>query len=269
MTMVAVSTKKRKCRSKAAVYKQKERNFHEWTSHLHVLRTNSEKLPPHNGKIYTFSENVMLIRAIVGSLERRINEKTNISWTSIDTEIGQTFHVSRDHITWLRELFLYHGTIVPQEVSKSGRFCDGSSPNEKKKLHPCAIQEISNYVCNVHSRGGTVNATKVNGMLMDKYGFSVHRTTISRLLSRLGFTWTPMKFKPRTFAAHRHEALRNFLIKLDAYVKELRNGNERELVFVFTDESFIHQNHKKSKSYLSSKEKKTELIKERKAKDVD
>lgn len=83
-------------------------------------------------------------------------------------------------------------------------------------------------------------------------------------MAKLGLSWAPMKHKPRTFAAHRHEHLPNFLIKLNSSTKEINKGNRRELLFVFTDESYIHQNHQLGKTYLSKREQKEGVDKKEK-----
>ena len=86
-------------------------------------------------------------------------------------------------------------------------------------------------------------------------------------MTKLGLSWAPVKHKPRMFAAHRHEHLRNFLIKLNSYTKEINEGNRFELLFVFTDESYIHQNHQLGKTYLSKRQQKEGVDKKRKARD--
>ena len=152
------------------------------------------------------------------------------------------FHVRLSHITWLRQQFTYEGTIVEKKTSKRG--CDvGSTNNKSTKVNEEAIKAIASYVDLIHSQGGSVNSTIINGMLRDKFAFDVHQTTISHIMTKLGLSWAPIKHKPRTFAAHRHGHLRNFLIKLNSYTKEINEGNSRELLFVYTDESYIHQNH--------------------------
>ena len=47
------------------------------------------------------------------------------------------------------------------------------------------------------------------------------------------------------------EILHNFLVDLDTYIKKIESGNEEGLIFVFMDESYIHQNHCMNKTYLS------------------
>ena len=154
---------------------------------------------------------------------------------------------------------------LQKKTSKRG--CDvGSTNNKSTKVNEEAIKAIASYVDLIHSQGGSVNSTIINGMLCDKFAFDVHQTTISRIMTKLGLSWAPIKHKPRTFAAHRHEHLRNFLIKLDSYTKEINEGNSRELLFVYTDESYIHQNHQMGKTYLNKHEQKEGVDKKKKSK---
>ena len=262
----ATKTKKRKCRSKAAIYKRNERESKKWQSELDVLLFHCKKLKRHNGKLYTPEENALFVRAIVACLDRHVRAGDSISWTGIDLEISGMFHVSVLHITWLRQTFLREGKLVDQEASKRG--CGvGSSKNKATKVNEAAVKEIAKYVDTLHSKCSTVTLTKINAMLRDTFGVEVHQSTISRIMTRLGLSWAPIKYKPRTFAAHRHEHLRNYLIKLDAYTKEIKDGNKRELMFVFTDESYIHQNHQGGKTYLSQTQQKEGIDKKKKVKD--
>ena len=114
-TTVANNNKKRKCRSKAAIYKRNEREFNRWQSELVVLQSHCNRIKPHNGKIYSPEENSLLIRAIVATLERRLKEKSTISWTCIEQEIANVFHVRLSHITWLQQQITYEGTIVEKK----------------------------------------------------------------------------------------------------------------------------------------------------------
>ena len=103
--------KKRNSISKAATYKHNQRELQQWTSELLVLKSSCKNLCSHNGKIYTLQENILLICAIVGCLERRLKDGSTITWTSIDREVSSVFHVSLSHIVWLRELFINEGKI--------------------------------------------------------------------------------------------------------------------------------------------------------------
>ena len=45
------------------------------------------------------------------------------------------------------------------------------------------------------------------------------------------------------------------MVQLDEYLKHIKAGNEDNLKFVFTDESYIHQNHQIKNSYLNKDER--------------
>jgi hypothetical protein len=54
----------------------------------------------------------------------------------------------------------------------------------------------------------------------------------------------------RTLGSFRLKAIREFLISLDKYMHAIENGNQDGLVFVFTDESYVHNTHALDHSYL-------------------
>ena len=259
----ARSSKKRKSESAAAVKKRKEREQSKWESEVKVFDLHVKKLKHQKGQVYSRDKNEMLIKALNAYLKRRLDanknlnyvDKTSIWWTSVDYEVPHDFGVGIKHVMWLRQTFIENGEIINKETDKRG--CPvGSMNNWSTKINKDALKEIAKYVDELHSKHTTVNCTKVSEMLMDKLSLTVHKTTIHCAMEKLGLTWAPIKFKPRTFAAHRHEHLRNFLISLDRYTKEINNGNERGLVFVYTDESYIHQNNQSKCTYLSDKQRK-------------
>ena len=136
----ARGNKKRKSRSKAATYKRNKRESQKWKSELLVLKSSCKNLSPHNSRIYSLQDNVLLIQAIVGCLERKLNKNSTITWTSIDREVSSIFHVRLSHITWLRELFIDEGQIRMQEVIKRG--CGvGSTTNKSTKVNANTIKK--------------------------------------------------------------------------------------------------------------------------------
>jgi hypothetical protein len=72
-----------------------------------------------------------------------------------------------------------------------------------------------------------------------------------KYFQKLGLTWRPIKLQKRNIGAYRMDLLREFLISLDNLYKNWSDDPENsENVSVFTDESYIHQNHSCSNSYL-------------------
>ena len=133
LSIGANNAKKQKCRSQAEIYNRNERETQKWKAELVVLQSHCQKIKPHNGKIYSEDENILLIHAIVECLERMIEEKNAISWTYIDREISKTFHVRLSHIIWLQENFLDEGTISKREMIRRG--CEvGSISNKSTKV---------------------------------------------------------------------------------------------------------------------------------------
>jgi hypothetical protein len=64
-------------------------------------------------------------------------------------------------------------------------------------------------------------------------------------LSRLGLSWRKVKPKKRTLGSYRKDAIRDFLI---GYDKHYRDPN---VIFVYTDESYIHAGHGVANSYCN------------------
>lgn len=252
---------KRLRRTVAALSRRRQRKQKRWVDELHNMNLLSSVLCNKSGKTRSVEENKLILLSLKGFLKReleKLSEKKEIncdlSWSKLESMVSNELHVRREHVTALRKMFLEEGDIDVIETNKRG-FGVGSSSCNNIKITTDVYNSISSFVYSMHATGKTVTARKILKHLQDEHNIKVHRRTIGRILQRLGLTWAPIKAKPRTFAAHRHENLRNFLIKLDSYVKEMERGNERGLVFVFTDESYIHQNHRGECSYLTADEK--------------
>ena len=116
------------------------------------------------------------------------------------------------------------------------------------------LKAVYVYVDDHHSKGKGVVSRGVTNHLREKFDVRLHRTTIGRKMGELGLVWNPIKAPPRTYASHRIHTIREFLIDLDKYVKEMRSGGG-EYMFVFIDESYVNTNHACSHSYLPTDKK--------------
>ena len=244
------NTKRRLSRSHSAVARREQRRTKWWKSTLDVLDTVLHQLVPTKGKEKTNEQEKMNLMVVIAYVRQNIEMNKQFTWTLIENEVARDLHIRSNYVSQLRQQFLDEGELIHCEYLQRG-FKSGSFAHPKTKMTNEIVKDVASYVESVHSQGKTVSARMVNIMLQQKHLFTVDRKTIRKTLKRLGLEWSYIKPKPRTFASHRHEHLRNYLIQLDSYMKEMKAGNERGLVFVFTDESYIHQNHKSNMSYLN------------------
>lgn len=59
-----------------------------------------------------------------------------------------------------------------------------------------------------------------------------------------------MKAHARTLGASRYNSIWEFLVQLDTYIWQMDMQPDHGYVFVFTDESYIHDTHSRANSYL-------------------
>ena len=110
------------------------------------------------------------------------------------------------------------------------------------------IKGIADYVDERHSEGKGVVANNIVAYLFDEFNVKIHRTYASKLVKKIGLSWTNINTIQNTFASHRKVVIRDFLVKLDEIVKSINNGDDH--ILVFTDESYVNTNHGARKSYL-------------------
>ena len=99
---------KRRCQSKAAVKKQKQRQQQRWIDVRDTLTSLIPTIKGSKGKVRTFEENKMIVLAIQASLKRLLKayEKDNnlhIGWTMIEDEVSRDFHFSRKYVSEIRK----------------------------------------------------------------------------------------------------------------------------------------------------------------------
>lgn len=68
-------------------------------------------------------------------------------------------------------------------------------------------------------------------------------------MKRLELSWRPMKRRNKKGNAFRPERIREFIIDYNEVHCHIRDGNEKKYVFVYIDESYVHQNHCSDFSY--------------------
>ena len=75
------------------------------------------------------------------------------------------------------------------------------------------------------------------------------RSTVGRMMKMMGLSWTPIQKAKWTYASYHQQSIKNYLIDLDKYVKDISTGNS-DVVFIFMDESYCNKNHVSKKAYL-------------------
>ena len=126
------------------------------------------------------------------------------------------------------------------------------------------MKDVATYVDKVHISGKVVVSKMVKYHILTKFGVSIHRTTIGRMMKRLGLVWSNIKPVAKTYAAYQSRAIQEYLISLDKFVKQMNNG-DNNYVLIFTDDSYISINHS-YKNTFQSKNNKTSNIRRKSGK---
>ena len=244
----SIIVNKRKCQSNEAICKRKQRKLNLWKAEVENFVDHKDNLYNKKGRVRTTDENRIVLCLLKYMLEKAIEHYGwenvhEISWNSIESEVATMVRMKVDHVVSLRKKILDSGTGEVQVFDGKTRGYSEGNQTKTTKATKDVLVNVSNYVETVHRDGKTSSARKIQCYLLRKHKLAVHRRTIGQIMKTLGLSWAPLKSKPRTFASHRHENLRNYLIELDKYVRHINNGNQEKYTFVFTDESYIHQNH--------------------------
>ena len=112
-------------------------------------------------------------------------------------------------------------------------------------------KELANITDEKYSVGKDVVARDGMAYWLEKNYILVHRTTAGRAMKSTGLTWDSICKEKRTYAFYRIVSIRDFIITLDKYEKEIKEGNNY-YIFVFIDESYVNTNHASKNEYLST-----------------
>ena len=246
-------------RSAAALRMRKKRANDRWESIYNDFNEYSDSIKNPKGKTRSFEENKMLLLGMKAALKRRLNcgEPTKISWTSIDIEMAEDFGYARRDVRAIRKQFFESegADILINEVEEADE-TDGDGcrkrghciNNNKQKIHLQHLHSILEYVDASHKKGQAVTVRKIRNHLRNDHHLSISRGQVHYTMKKLGLHYQPLKARRRNMNSFRPERIREYIIGYDKIKRKITSGEK--WVFVFTDESYIHENHHTEKSYF-------------------
>ena len=127
------------------------------------------------------------------------------------------------------------------------------------------LRDIVSFVDDTHAKCKAVVARDIVAHVFDNHQMNIDRRTAGRELSKLGLTWAPIRTAKRTYASYRKQAVKDYLIGLDGYIRDMNKGKSNN-IFIFTDESYININHGYKSSYLPQDNKEESKIEKKSGK---
>jgi len=261
-TMAKPTKRRRASQSNVAKARQATVRKNYWRDVIEDFDERSASIANHYGRTCTVHENKLVLLALkmVVKLQFQMVEckaipLKELTWTKIDKLVAKELHKSAQTVREIRQTF-----IDENEVLLYGEeFGDGSirgagaanySTTNTNKLTGEHLAELIKYVDGEHAEGRTVTNRICRNHIRDQFGIQLAKSMMSRYFCRLGLSWQPVKSKKRRVGEYRMDAIRDYLIGLDKLVKEKALDPDSKIIFVFTDESFIHQNHSSRFSFL-------------------
>jgi transposase len=178
-----------------------------------------------------------------------------MSWTSIEKEVAEDFHVGRSYVTKIWCMFMEDGDVaIFGEVEARGGAAENYSHEKQQKVPGYVLVSMASYIDEVHAKGTSLTNCKLRNWLQDTQEIEVSCRTVQRKLCALGLSWSKIKPKKKTLKAYRLKAIRDFLIQHDLVYKSILSGDS-DYVYVFTDESYVHQSYALDHSYLPKDDK--------------
>jgi hypothetical protein len=226
------------------------------------------KLCNNKGRTRTIFENrmiVMALKMLLGVYLRFVANETitinEISWPMIEKEVSENFKVKQRHVTEIRQQYFTDGSIKVFGKEKgiySIRGAGASKYSNKPTLSRCQMQLIVDEVDKLHAAGKTVVNQLLRNFIRVRFnGATVSKSAMGRYMKQLGLAWKPVRSSKQRLGDYRMDLLRSFLIEFNnLYSIWIANPDDCDFIFVFTDESYIHQTHSNKCSYIPIDKKK-------------
>jgi hypothetical protein len=162
----------------------------------------------------------------MGILDRQLKEpgSEHITWMPMEDEVADLLCCCQSHVFHVRNHFETHKELPIVDTSSGrGAASDKFDRDKISSITSDMLIEIAKFVDDTHSKGASVTNKKVRAYIKVEFNVVVTRSSVQRAMKRLGLTWRPSKPRARTLGAFRLEAIHNFLIKLDEYVREMES----------------------------------------------
>ena len=157
------------------------------------------------------------------------------------------------------------GAVLVNE-NKRGRASPNYILDDARKLQPAHLAEIESFISTCHGPegGGRVTLSTVKQHLLHHFSPSSARTRSNQrlilteiknsairyaLVNWLGYSWGRIRLRKINGDPNRPELIRTYC---KAYADALQKERDGTHVIVYTDESFIHQNHAPQESWLKN-----------------
>jgi len=262
-TMPRQTKRRRASRSALANFRRAKARRRQWAEMLEHLDERRSALRNATGRTCTVEENRLVLLAINCVLRSYLQlydagaiAITELTWANIDRAVASEMLKSAKTIRELRQTYMEDNEVLVfgeehGEESTRGGGAKAYSFENTKKLTGHLLLKLIEFVDKEHADGCTVTNRRCRNFLRIEHQVKVSKSTMSRYFHRLGLSWQPCKSKKRRVGEYRMDAIRDYLIELDRLQKEMDADPNCKFVFVFTDESFIHQNHASQFSFLS------------------
>ena len=236
----------------------RERRIAERDKEVAAFCQHAAGLSNENGRSRTFEENRVVLLAMMITMQLWMELIRGVSWdpldwtwSQFDSMISSSLHMLQEHCRRLRLHFVEKNEVLVfgQERGELSR-CGGAAVqhNNHNRLSPSHLQWIVEYVDNEHAAGRTVNNGRIRAAIFSEFGIELSKTTMSTYFKNVGLTWKKTKSRRRDFAAYCTDAIRTYLVELHKLRQQKAENNN--IVFVYTDESYVHQTHCQDNSFV-------------------
>jgi hypothetical protein len=233
--------------SKLAVFK---RNIGGWST---SLRNRA-------GEIIEYGASRMLLFMIANMVNNAVYSTMALMKDTVSAAFGEVHRLTGVALTTIKEKW-FHWT-TRQEVSigdAANRGAGAETIEDLRQLSPAHYAETERFidVCNSRAGPGKVTLNEIQKHMRESapepLRVNIPRSSLRLMLTKhMGFEYAYTKKKGILMKGEvRHARIRKFVIELYRALKKQESG---EYVVVFTDETYIHQNHSPLMSWVRAED---------------
>jgi len=163
---------------------------------------------------------------------------------------SEQLNISKPFLSKVRKAFVDADCMVITGPGPRGR--KPSAIYNGKSLDPEHVALLENWVMKMNEEKGGVTAKKLQCRFKADLNILVSKQMIRYVLTRLGYEWGSAKKVSRKVlkCKNREKQIHEYLIK---YADALKRQESGEVVIVYMDETYCHQNHSSNYTWYNPK----------------
>ncbi len=211
-----------------------------------------------SGEVLGYAAVRMILMMIVNAVQQAAWTSKEQLEAAISSAKGTVHRLTGFSVSTISDRWAHwreHEEVLLGDASRRGSASENVTIEDLRQLSPAHYKEVEKFIdtCNSKAGPGKVTLNEIRKHMRESapnaLRCNIPRSSLSYMLRKhMGFEYAYTK-KKGTFMAgeKRHARIRKFVIEMNRALQKQADGTH---VIVFTDETYIHQNHSPLMSWV-------------------